>query len=258
MKKQLLVGVLLAAVSGYAMAADLSRPAPAPVYTKAPPMPPPFSWTGFYIGGNLGGAWASGSITDTATGLTFSGSSNNGIFIGGGQVGFNYQVSNIVFGVEGDFDWASNNNNNNTGVFVPALGSTIQASANDKWISTLAGRLGVAWDRVLFYGKGGGAWVGANSFTVTNLGPGIGAGTSFTGGSTTNTGWLAGVGLEWAFAQNWTARVEYNYIGLNSNTFTLPATAVFLPGDTFTVGSNHIQTVTVGINYLFNFGGARY
>jgi outer membrane immunogenic protein len=191
-------------------------------------------------------------------GLNFSGGTTNGVFIGGGQVGFNYQVTNVVFGVEGDFDWAANNNNSSNGVFIPALGSTVQATANDRRLTTFAGRLGVAWDRVLFYGKGGGAWVGTNSFTLTNLGPGIGAGTSFTGGSSNSTGGLAGVGLEWAFASNWTARVEYNYIGFSSKSFTTTAGIIFPAGDTFALGSSNIQTVTVGINYLFNFGGPRY
>jgi outer membrane immunogenic protein len=250
--KKLVAAALLTAVSGSAMAADLSRPAPAPVYTKAPPVVPAFSWTGFYIGGNLGGAWEHGTLTDSDFGLNFSGS-NNGVFIGGGQAGFNYQVSNVVFGVEGDFDWASNNNNNNNGVLIPLVG-TIQATANDRWLTTVAGRLGVAWDRVLLYGKGGGAWVGANGFTVTNLTTGA----SFSGGSSTsNSGWVAGGGLEWAFANNWTARVEYDYIGLSSKSITVPPLGL-LPADTFTLSSHNVQTLTVGINYLFNWGGARY
>jgi outer membrane immunogenic protein len=254
MTKQLLVNtalltaVALTAVSGSAMAADLSRPAP-PVYTKAPPMVPVFTWTGLYIGGNLGGAWGHGTVTDTFTGLSFGGNSNNGVFIGGGQAGFNYQFNNIVLGVEGDFDWAANNNNSSGGIVVG--GNTIQVTANNRWISTVAGRLGVAWDRVLFYGKGGGAWVGNNNFTVANLTTGA----SVSGGSSNTTGWLAGVGLEWAFWNNWTARVEYNYIGLNSRSFTVPFGSPFLAGDTFNSGSNNVQTVTVGLNYLFNLGG---
>src|SRR5258708_4693228 len=151
MKKILLTGAaLLTVVSGSAMAADLTRPAPAPVYSKAPMMAPVFSWTGFYIGGNLGGAWAHHDWSDSTFGVNFSNGNSNGAFIGGGQVGFNYQVSNFVFGVEGDFDWAAKNNNGN-GVFVPGLGETIQVTSNDTWISTVAARFGLAYDRVLFY-----------------------------------------------------------------------------------------------------------
>jgi outer membrane immunogenic protein len=109
----------------------------------------------------------------------------------------------------------------------------------------------VAWDRVLFYGKGGGAWVGANSFTVTDLTTGA----SLSGSnSNSSTGWTAGVGLEWAFAGNWTARFEYDYIGLGNRTFVVPLTSPVLAGDTFTANRN-VQLVTVGINYLFNWGG---
>jgi outer membrane immunogenic protein len=254
MKKMLLTGTaLLMVISGSAMAADLSRPppAPAPVYTKAPMMPA-FTWTGFYIGGNLGAAWGQGNVTDSLTGLSFSGTSN-AVFVGGGQVGFNYQVSNFVFGVEGDFDWAGNNNNNVGGVVIPGpgLGNTFTASVNNGWIATLTGRLGVAWDRVLFYGKAGGAWVGNNGFTVTD----VTTNTSLTGTSTNSTtGWTAGVGLEWAFTNNWTARVEYDYIGLGNRTFVVPATSAVIPGDVFTANRN-IQMVTVGVNYLFNWGG---
>jgi outer membrane immunogenic protein len=74
-------------------------------------------------------------------------------------------------------------------------------------------------------------------------------------GSNSNTisGWLFGGGLEWAFASNWTLKAEYDYIGLNGRTFTIPAGSPFLAGDTFTTGGNNIQMATVGIN--FRFGG---
>jgi outer membrane immunogenic protein len=237
------------AVPQMAPAADLSRPPPAPAPIYAPPV---FSWTGFYLGGNLGAAWGQGNVTDTLSGLTFSGTSN-AVFVGGGQVGFNYQISNFVFGVEGDFDWAGNNNNNAVGVVIPGplgLGHTFTASVNNGWITTLTGRLGVAWDRVLFYGKGGGAWVGNNGFTVTD----VTTGTSLIGTSTSTTGWTAGVGLEWAFANNWTTRIEYDFVGLGNRTFAVSPTSPVLAGDTFTTNRN-IQMVTVGLNYLFNWGG---
>jgi outer membrane immunogenic protein len=250
MKKVLLTGTaLLTLVSGSAMAADLSRAAPAPVYTKAPMMPV-FTWTGFYIGGNLGGAWAHRDVTDSLFGLNFSnGNNNNGVFIAGGQVGGNYQFNNFVVGVEGTFDWAANNNNTTTGIAVPG-GNIIQVTSNNTWLSTLAGRFGVAFDRVLVYGKGGGAWIGNNSFTVTN----VTTGASFTGSnSNTTTGWVVGAGVEWAFAPNWTVKAEYDFIGLGGRSFTIPAgsPAPFAAGDTFTTGSNNVQMATVGVNFLF-------
>jgi outer membrane immunogenic protein len=233
------------------LAATLVNAADLHVKAKPPaPVPPPFSWTGFYIGGNLGGAWFKNDVTDSFFGLNFNNGNNNGVFIGGGQVGFNYQVSNLVWGVEWHFDGASNNNNGN-GVFVPIPGQTVQVTANDRWVTTFAARLGLAYDRVLFYVKGGGGWVGFNGFTVANLNTGA----SFTGsGSSTDSGWLAGGGLEWAFADNWSLRFEYDYLGLGSRTFTIPAGFPFLAGDTFTTGNRNLQMATVGINYRIGWG----
>lgn len=225
-----------------ANAADMQVPVKAP----PPVMPLPFSWTGFYIGGNLGGAWAHSDVTDSLFGLNFSNGTNNGVFIAGGQVGGNYQFGNFVVGIEGSFDWAAKNNNASTGVVVPG-GDTVQVTSNNTWITTLAGRLGVAYDRVLFYGKGGGAWVGNNGFTVTD----VTTGASITGSSNTTSGWLVGAGIEWAFASNWTVKFEYDYIGLSGRTFVVPAGALFAGGDTFTTGSGNIQMATAGVNFLF-------
>ena len=117
MKKLLLVSTALTVLlGGSALAADLRRPAPA--YTPPPPPPPVFSWTGFYIGGNLGGAWARGSVNDSLFGL--SADLNRSGFIGGGQLGVNYQFSNIVLGAEWDFDWTSLDATGN-GRFVPGV-----------------------------------------------------------------------------------------------------------------------------------------
>jgi outer membrane immunogenic protein len=125
-----------------AAAADLGRPPP-PV--KAPPfVPPPFTWTGFYLGGNLGFAWAQHTVTDSIYGLTFD-TGRKDLFIGGGQVGFNYQAGWFVGGVEGDFDGVANNGSTNSiGTFVPAVGDPIAVTSKHGWIATLAARLGVA------------------------------------------------------------------------------------------------------------------
>src|SRR5262249_28084393 len=112
--------------------------------------------------------WGSlAQLSDTLSGLNFSNGNNNGVFIGGGQVGFNWQVSNFVLGFEWDIDGAGNNNNTGT-VFVPALG-TIQVTSNNRWITTLAARFGVTNGPWLFYGKAGGGWVGNDDFTINNL-----------------------------------------------------------------------------------------
>jgi outer membrane immunogenic protein len=228
-----------------ANAADMAVKAP------PPPAPPPFSWTGFYIGANIGGAWSQRNWTDSEFGASFS-PSNNGSFIGGGQFGANYEINNFVLGLEGDFDGVANNNNS-VGVVVNAI--PLQVSANSsRWIATLAGRIGYAPDRWLLYFKGGGAWVGSSGFTVTDLATGAAVNVS---GNNTNSGWLVGGGVEYAFANNWSVRAEYNFIGLNNRSFTLPvAVGPLAAGDVFTTHNRDVQSFTVGINYLFNWGSS--
>src|SRR5262249_38610029 len=154
---------------------------------------PVFTWTGFYLGGNIGGAWRNDNLSDTLSGLNFSNGNNNGVVIGGGQLGFNWQVSNFVLGVEWDIDRAANNNNTGTG-FIPGLG-TIQVTSKNGGITALAARFGVTNGLGLFYGKAGGGWVGNDDFTITNLT----TGTSITASNNnTNSGWLVGAGIEWA------------------------------------------------------------
>ncbi len=238
---------LLLGTSLAANAADLP-PAP-PMAPRAPvayiPAAPMFSWTGFYIGGNIGGGWSRGNVVDSVFGVNFT-NGNSASFLGGGQVGGNYQVGAFVIGAEADFDWFANNNNSGTGTTVPA--GIFRASANNRWETTLAARFGYAWDRALFYGKAGGGWVGAGNFAVTNVG--TGASVMLNNGNT-NTGWLVGAGFEYAFTPNWTAKLEYDYLALNNASFnvTLPSTGVV---DTFTNGGRNVQTLTVGVNYLFH------
>lgn len=238
------------AMSVAANAADMPvRPLPAP-------MPVAFNWTGFYVGGHLGGAWAQRNMTDGFNGLSFN-TGNSGAFIGGGQFGGNFQFGSFVVGFEWDFDWAASSNNpTGNGVVVPALGgNVVQVAANDQWITTVAARFGFAIDRGLFYAKAGGGWVGNNTFTVTN----VTTGASISG--TTNTvasGWLVGAGVEWALADGWTVKLEYDYLALGNWTFTIPATSSFLAGDVFTNSNRNIQMVKVGFNYLFNGPAGRY
>jgi outer membrane immunogenic protein len=186
--------------------------------------------------------------------VNFNPGNNNGVFIGGGQIGYNWQVGYAVLGIEADFDGAANNNNTGT-VFIPTVGS-IQVTSNDRWITTLAARFGVTNGPWLFYGKAGAGWVGSDDFTVSNLAKG--SSITLTNNSNSNSGWLVGAGIEWAFASNWSAKVEYNYLALDDRTFTVPAGSPFLAGDTFTQSNRNIQMLKVGANYRFNWGGYRY
>jgi outer membrane immunogenic protein len=233
-----------------ATAADLRvrpQPGPVPVYAL-----PSFNWTGLYVGGNVGGAWAHRDVTDTFFGVNFNSGNNNGVFIGGGQLGYNWQVGYAVLGFEAEFDGAANNNNTGT-VFIPGAG-TIQVTSNNRWITTLAARFGVTNGPWLFYGKAGGGWVGNEDLTITNLTTGA----SITTSNNSNGGWLVGAGIEWAFAPNWSAKVEYNFLGLDDRTFVVPAGFRPLAGDTFFVTNRDIQTVKVGFNYRLNWSGFGY
>jgi outer membrane immunogenic protein len=251
MKKLILLAtsaVAFMGVSSSGQAADL------PVKAMPPPLPPPFSWTGFYIGGNVGAAWAERRVTDAFTGLDFSRSSN-ARFMGGGQIGFNYQINNFVLGIEGDVDAVASNNNNRAGngiLIGGLLGPFAVSGSRDRWISTFAARLGVANDRSLAYIKLGGGEVGVSNFTITNLTTGVSLASNI---SRTRTGPMIGFGFEYAFINNFTVKAEYDVIGLSDRSFTVPAGAPFLVGDVFTSRTSNVQMFKVGFNYLFGRGG---
>jgi len=264
MKLKSLIASVALTVLGTAVAGAADMPVKAP--PPPPPPPPLFSWTGFYVGGNIGGAWGNNRFADTFFATNFNNNSNNnGRFIGGGQVGVNYQIGQFVIGGEWDGDWAGNNNNtaNRALVFTPGVNTFVVTNNNNNnnWITTVAARFGWAVDHWLFYGKVGGGWVPNNNFTITNLNTGV----SFTCGSfgvtncgNNNGGWLAGVGFEYAVTNNWTVKLEYDYLGLENRTFIVPAGAPFLVGDTFTTNNRNVQMVKFGFNYLFNWGAPGY
>jgi outer membrane immunogenic protein len=229
-----------------AQAADLPQPPPPPQAPAAYiPAPPPYNWSGFYIGGNLGAGWSQTTATlNPAPGST-SGSIGNGTtgFLLGGQLGANYQMGNFVVGAEFEGDWSNMGGTSRT--FAPGTGpggAGLQARVDTPWILTIAGRFGWALDTVLLYGKAGGGFVGNNETINAAAG-----GTVFTG-THDNGGYLLGAGVEVAFTPNWTGKVEYEYIGLQSWT-TAPILAPISVG---TVSFDRsFQTVKLGVNYKF-------
>ena len=239
MKKLLLAGTALTVLfGGSALAADLRRPA----YTRR------------LLPQSIAGPASTSVATSAVPGreevwndrlFGLSASSDRSGFIGGGQLGVNYQFSNIVLGAEWDFDWTSLDATGN-GRFVPGVG-TLQGSANTRWISTLAARFGLVLNNgVLLYGKAGGGWVDNNA-TISNLTTGASI-----SASNRNSGWVVGAGVEWAIAGNWSAKLEYDFLKLDDLTF---GPGPFL-GNTFTA-SREIQMFKVGLNYRFGslFGG---
>ena len=237
MKKFLLATVALVALGATvpALAADLAA---RPAYTKAPAyVQPIYNWTGFYIGGHLGGAFSS---DNNFNGLV-TGNNGNGRFLGGVQVGGDYQFApNWVLGIEGQYSWLANNNG---GVIFPG-GFTY--TNNQRGLGSVTGRVGYTWGPALLYAKGGYAWR-----DNPNIGVAVaGVPAAFTTDATHKDGYTVGAGLEYMFAPNWSAKAEYQYYNFGSTTFTSgPAPIV---GARF---RDDEHTVKVGVNYRFGWGG---
>jgi len=225
MKSLLLAATALTAFTVSALAADLPARKQAPVFNAAPA----FTWTGFYIGGDVGGAW--GRERDTlhiieADSFPVSGA------IGGAHIGYNWQMNQIVFGAEADVD-ASNVTGKAVAVGFPP-GSSL--SLKNNWRASLRLRAGYAIDTTLLYVTGGAAFAGVKSNLVVDVDPSW---------SHTLGGWTIGAGVEHAFTANWIGRVEARYsdFGQANNTATPPFGA-------FKVGLRDVQ-VLAGVSYKF-------
>lgn len=240
MKNLLLAGAAAMAVLALqpAQAADLVRPRQ-PVADAVVAVPVGFSWTGFYGGLHLGYGWNRSNWGFTPGGTSTSVSSN-GIF-GGGQIGFNYQINQLVLGIEGDASAADMG----SWSFCPNAAFTCASRAN--FLGTIRGRIGWAWDRTMLYGTGGFAFGNFrhrtfDAATVTQLG-------SY---STSRVGYSLGAGVEYAWAPNMTTKLEYMYYDFGSSTQGPGA------GSLDPLGSvrirNNVHTVKIGLNYLFSTG----
>jgi outer membrane immunogenic protein len=227
MKRVVLVGALVFASFAPAFAADLPPPAPVPYV----PVVRAFSWTGFYLGLN-GGYGFGQSNWNSAIGTVGGFNTNGGL--AGGTAGFNYQWSQFVFGIEGDFDW-QNLRGSQTNAPCAAVGSCATAS---NWISTIRGRAGFVANRALIYVTGGAAF--------TDIKPSLAA-LPFGGG--TEPGWTAGGGVEFAMTDSWTVKLEYLYAKFQNTTCPASSCSAAAPA---TVSLNE-NIVRVGVNYLFNY-----
>jgi outer membrane immunogenic protein len=226
-----------------ASAADLGAPAPAPVYTKAPIIAP-WSWTGFYVGGNVGYSWGQQNITDPTGDTT---ALNPSGVIGGGQIGYNYQINSIVLGVEADIQASGQKDDGSFGIpGTPGIfAAGIPASTGtdtDKldWFGTVRARVGFAAPgHLLPYVTGG--WAYGNG-TIS----GTTSSTTFSSSTNYTDGWTAGGGLEWAFADHWSAKFEYLYIDFGSGPI-VPIT----PSLNLATGHLTDNIGRVGVNYRF-------
>ncbi len=281
---------------GAANAADL------PV--KAPPIAPPqiYGWTGFYAGLNAGGEWFGSSSVSTTSVPVFnagfggadlfqgtittlsnftSGVGNAAGFIGGGQIGYNWQFNSWLVGLEADIQGVAGARGSATTfgslVIFPLFGSqsttqTASVSRSLNYLGTVRGRVGIiATPTILAYATGGFAYGGEGASTnitqalvPNSISTPVWSGTGAFSG--TRIGWTAGVGGEWMFARNWSAKLEYLYYDLGSVTYGV-SPLITAAGPTFTVNTLSSSArfngniVRAGINYHFNWGSpvvARY
>jgi outer membrane immunogenic protein len=252
MRKSLVAGVgllALAAAMQPAAAADLPpRPAPVPVYQAPPPVYVVYSWTGCYIGGHGGGVWihkdfkatngiTAGGVVIAPAGTDF-GAHDVSSWVAGGQVGCNYQAGNFVIGVQGDYGWTDATGEHADPFFI---GGTDRSTT--KGLASITGRIGYAWDRLLLYVKGGGAWEW-DDYEFRNTATGVVDATA----SETRGGWTVGVGGEYAFTDWLTVFAEYNYydFGTRAVDFTILAGG----GGTASIDIKEYKSVfKVGLNF---------
>jgi outer membrane immunogenic protein len=242
------IGAGLLSIAGFvgsALAADLPVAQP---YTRAPALvaPVPDYWTGFYIGGNVGGmssrnCWNLTNVAGVAIANTPSeGCHTSTGLLAGGQVGFRWQTSNFVFGVEAQGDWADLTGSNAS---LTALIPYTNQTKTDA-LGLFTGQIGYAWYNVLWYLKGGAA-VTSNKynsfFSATTV--------SFNQASDTRWGGAVGTGVEVGFAPNWSVAVEYDHLFMGSPSVTFPATAIAV-GRVDKI-SQSVDMGTLRVNYRF-------
>jgi outer membrane immunogenic protein len=225
---------------GAACAADL--PVKAIPYAAPAPV---FSWTGCYVGAHAG----AGVLLDQGfQALNLAASDRHGIGgLAGGQIGCNYQTGMLVLGFEGEGFWSGMKvTQDQFGFGIDPNAWFATATIRNKWDYDVAARFGIAFDRALIYGKagwvfGGFDWNFVNRFQDTIQ------------GSATLDGLLIGLGLEYAFTNNWTAKFEYDYLGFNAKNVRFTASCPLCTPITLTQNVSADKHIfKVGLNYLFN------
>ena len=241
--KRSLLGLIAAIVLATtpAFAADLWAPPPMP-YKAPPPAAPIWDWTGFYLGVDVGAAWASDTVTPLIDdGGTFPRSnklSTSGP-LGGATLGFNYQLSSFLFGIEADIGALALANS----AADPGSGLLAETdSINNGWYGDATGRLGFVWGSALLYGKGGWAFFNGQASTTA---PGFTA-----TGTGMFTGWTYGGGIEYRLGGPWSAKIEYMHFAFGTKDASIAdAVGVFSYANSLSA-----DTVKFGLNYKFGIG----
>ena len=271
--KRTLLAIAAVACAGAASAADLAPR----TYAKAPVPSPIYSWTGFYVGGSVGGGWQDATSTYTGVNNPFavglfddairdgalpSRTTQRGAgFVGGAQLGYNVQSGNVVYGIEADAMWlnvrgTSTVSTNVAALFYPPITTVTEAKTD--WLATLRGRLGIlAAPQTLLYATGGLAVGGVRgSTTITPTPCATNAFCSAGSASDTRWGWTVGGGLEQAFGSQWSVKLEYLYYDLGTFSYTAneisPTFLAFQGNPNVKIDTNvtgHIARI--GVNYRF-------
>jgi outer membrane immunogenic protein len=274
----------LVATNQVATAADLPRKAPPPMVATPPPL---WNWTGFYLGGHFGMGLSRNELSSNrcdsgksdfcaefinpfnSLGL----GSHNGLgVLGGLQIGYNWQFANspIVVGLEGTYSWADLKADHQVGQVFADVSHLFSGQerffSKISGIATIVGRLGIAsgpQDRTLWYVKGGGAWAktklaSAGTWTSTDGSDSREFFATLLSGNRSRWGWTVGTGVEWGLFDNWSAKIEYDYLQFNSNDVVTNGTLTEDVGNSFAIRRNidlkeQIHMVTVGLNYRFNW-----
>ena len=229
-------GILgLCAFGQAALAADIPvrKAAPAPVYV-------PYNWSGWYWGAHLGYGWGDKGVVDVngdtgvVPGTQVLEHDVNG-WLGGFQGGWNYQSGNWLFGIEGQWSWTGIDGGGSATVPAGLLNFAVDVD----WIATLTARLGVTSDRWLWYLKAGGAW--AKEQYTEQVGPFP----TFTP-TDTRSGWTVGLGVEYAWGNNWSSKLEWNYLDFGDREVLFGVTPSRI--------DQKLHIVKVGLNYKFDWG----
>jgi outer membrane immunogenic protein len=238
MKKIVLTATAFVAMAAPAFAADLAA---RPVKAPPPMMAPIYDWTGFYIGGN--GGWGESrncwGFASTA-GLIPDGCVSRSGGLIGGQMGYRWQMSQFVFGLEGQGDWA-NFNGSHISVINPAFTTGVKVNG----LGLFTGQIGYAWNAALLYLKGGAAVTSNSAFINTTLG-----GVGIASASSTRWGGTVGVGLEYGFTPNWTVGIEYDHLFMGNSNNSFSVVNPIVAGAANQI-SQDVDMVTVRVNYKF-------
>jgi len=245
MTKNITTSVSLGAIAALLLGTTTALAADLPM--KAIPTVEIYNWTGFYFGAAAGGSFGFSDHVDRATGVSDASGYNVKGGLVGGTLGYNWQVSNIVVGFEGDASWVAERGvipdvgpNAIANGFVDGTGQSLFSSfTSETWLATARGRIGYAFNNLLFYGTGGYAAAGVTQGIYDN------AHNLLVSSSSTRSGWTAGGGLEWGFAPNWSAKFEWLYMKFD----TVALNTAFAEGPRNVPFDDNV--VRFGVNYRF-------